>query len=305
MEMRQLQMFVAVSEELSFTRAAERVHTVQSNVTSQIKNLEEDLGARLFDRFPRRLALTDAGARFLPYAQRVLATLDEGERAVKFGNVPCGPLRIGAPESIVTYRLPPALRVFRQRCPNVELVIRPSIEWPLTELLQSGECDLAIRLVDTIGKKEKALRWRPLGTEHIVLVTAPCHPLAARKPVRLIDLQGHVLLLTETACPYRRKLERILSANAVKPQTMLEFTSVEAIKQCVLLGMGIALLPEMAVAKELEKHTLQALSWRGPDLDMPTHVFWHKDKWLSPAVKEFLGTLGEMRNSNGGYLYQR
>lgn len=295
MEMRQLQMFVAVSQELSFTRAAERVHTVQSNVTSQIKNLEEELGSRLFDRFPRRLALTDAGARFLPYAQRVLATVDEGQRAVKFGDVACGPLRIGAPESIVTYRLPPALRIFRQRCPNVELIIRPSIEWPLTELLQGGECDLAIRMIDAV--EEKALRWQRLGSEHIVLIAVPDHPLAKSNSVKPVDLGGHVLLLTEMACPYRKKLERILRANAIRPQNMLEFTSVEAIKQCVLLGMGIALLPEMAVAKELENRTLKRLRWRGPDLDMPAHVFWHKDKWLSPAVKEFLKSLEQLRSS--------
>ena len=295
MEMRQLQMFVAVSQELSFTRAAERVHTVQSNVTSQIKNLEEELGTRLFDRFPRRLALTDAGIRFLPYAQRVLATVDEGQRAVKSGDVACGPLRIGAPESFVTYRLPPALRAFRQRCPRVELIVRPSIEWPLTEVLRSGGCDLAIRLVDRV--EEKALRWRTLRTENIVLIAVPGHPLAKRNSVKPIDLGGHVLLLTETACPYRRKLERILRANEIKPQNLLEFTSVEAIKQCVLLGMGIALLPEMAVARELENHTLRKLRWCGPDLDMPAHVFWHKDKWLSPAVKEFLSSLEELRSN--------
>lgn len=161
--------------------------------------------------------------------------------------------------------------------------------------MQSGDCDLAIRMIAPGG--EKAVRWQRLGTEHIVLIAAPEHPLAKKNSVKPLELQGQVLLLTETMCPYRNKLERILSASSVKPQTMLQFTSVEAIKQCVLLGMGVALLPKMAVARELDKGTLKTLSWRGPDLDMPAHVFWHKDKWLSPAVKEFLKSLDELRTN--------
>lgn len=106
MEMRQLQLFVALAEELNFTRTAERLNTVQSNVTTQIRNLEEELGAALFDRFPRSVALTEAGARFLPYARRILGTVDEAARSVRHGEEPAGPLRIGAPESILTYRLP-------------------------------------------------------------------------------------------------------------------------------------------------------------------------------------------------------
>jgi DNA-binding transcriptional LysR family regulator len=291
MEMRQLQMFVALAEELNFTRTAERLHTVQSNVTSHVRHLEEELGVRLFDRYPRRLVLTDAGTQFLPYAQRVLATVEEARRTMQFGEQPAGPLRIGAPETIVTYRLPLALRRFRQRHPHVMLMLRPYVDWPLAQPLQSGEFDLAIRIADTIG--EKTLGSKRIGAERILLVAAPEHPLLQRAAVRPRDLAGQHLLLTEEGCAYRKKFERILGAHAIRPQGVGEFASVEAIKQCATLGMGIALLPEIVVAAEIRRGALRVLPWRGPDVSMSTHVVWHKDRSMTPAMRGFLDTLDE------------
>lgn len=291
MEMRQLQMYVALCEELNFTRTAERMHTVQSNVTAQIRQLEEELGARLFDRLPRRVALTDAGARFLPHAQRVLAAADEGSRAVRFGDTPSGRLRIGAPESVLTYRLPAALRRFRERYANVELVLRPYVDWPLTQPLQDGDFDIALRLADRLD--EKALQSHIVGTEKIVLAASPDHPLTQRKALRAIDLRGESLLLTEVGCAYRKKLDRVLAAAGAKPDSITEFASVEAIKQCAVLGMGIALLPEIVVAGELAKRRLRALSWSGPRLDIGLHIVWHRDRWRTPAMDGFLSTVTE------------
>jgi DNA-binding transcriptional LysR family regulator len=291
MEMRQLQMFVTLAEELNFTRTAERLNTVQSNVTSHVRHLEEELGVRLFDRYPRRLVITDAGTQFLPYAQRVLATVEEARRTMRFGDEPAGPLRIGAPESIVTYRLPPALRRFRQRHPHVMLMLRPYVDWPLAGPLQNGEFDLAIRIADAVG--EKTLDSRRIGPERIVLVAAPAHPLVQRATVRPKDLSGQHLLLTEEGCAYRKKFERILKTRGVAPQGVGEFASVEAIKQCAVLGMGIALLPEVVVAREIRSGALRVLPWRGPDINMSTHVVWHKDRSMTPAMRGFLDALDD------------
>ena len=125
MEVRQLQTFCILAEELNFTRTGERVHTVQSNVTSQIKSLEAELGSPLFDRLAKRVLLTEAGHRFLPYAEKALAAMEQGHRAVQLGTEPAGPLHIGAPESVLAYRLPEVLKLFRKRYPKVELIFRP------------------------------------------------------------------------------------------------------------------------------------------------------------------------------------
>src|SRR6201986_3264466 len=149
MEVRQLQTFCVLAEELNFTRTAERVHTVQSNVTSKIKALEAELGPPLFDRMAKRVILTEAGGRFLPYAEKALAAMDEGSRAVRFGSEPAGPLHIYAPETVLTYRLPEVLKVFRKRYPRVELIFRPETDSTLASELECGKIDLAISMADS------------------------------------------------------------------------------------------------------------------------------------------------------------
>src|SRR5580698_9776358 len=118
MEVRQLQIFCALSEELNFTRTAEKVHTVQSNVTAQIKALEEELGTPLFDRLGRRVTLTDAGRRFQPFAEQALAAMEQGQRA------------------------------FRQRFPHVELIFKPYSDASLVLKLESGKFDMASHMSD-------------------------------------------------------------------------------------------------------------------------------------------------------------
>ncbi len=285
MEVRQLQIFCTLAEELNFTRTAERVHTVQSNVTAQIKALEEELGVPLFDRLGRRVALTDAGRRFQPFAAQALAVMEQGQRTVQAGSEPCGPLRIGAPESVLTYRLPPVLRDFRRRFPHVELIFRPHADDGLAIELETGKIDMVIHMGDCVPNS--AFECIPLRTQRIFLLCHPSHPLAGQRTVKPSDLAGQTLLLTEAGCGYRAKLDRTLAMQNIRPGHVTEFSSVEAIKQCVAAAMGLALLPAIVVARELRQHQFKALHWAGPSLDIATHILWHKDKWVSPAMAAF------------------
>jgi DNA-binding transcriptional LysR family regulator len=209
MEVRQLHIFCTLVEELNFTRTAERVHTVQSNVTTQIKALEDELGVPLFDRLGRRVALTDAGRRFQPFAEQALAAMAQGQRAVQAGSEPSGPLRIGAPESVVTYRLPPVLKEFRRRFPHVELIFRPHCDATLAIELETGKLDMVIHMGDVVSST--AFQSIPLRTERIFLLGHSSHPLARQRTVKPADLAGQTLLLTETGCGYRNKLDRTLA----------------------------------------------------------------------------------------------
>ncbi len=284
MEVRQLQIFRVLTEELNFTRTAERVHTVQSNVTAQIKALEEELGVPLFDRLGRRVALTDAGRRFLPFADQALCAMEQGQRAVQADAEPSGPLRIGAPESVLTYRLPKILRTFRRRFPHVELIFRPYTDMTLPEL-ETGKFDMAILMADCVP--DAPIEARRLRMERVFLLCNQDHPLAKRQTVKLADLAGQTLLLTEAGCGYRAKLDRALAMQNIRPGHVTEFSSVEAIKQCVANGMGLGLLPAIVVARELRQRQLKALHWAGPSLDIATHILWHRDKWISPAMAAF------------------
>jgi DNA-binding transcriptional LysR family regulator len=299
MEVRQLQIFRVLAEELNFTRTAERVHTVQSNVTAQIKALEEELGQPLFDRLGRRVTLTDAGRRFLPFAVQALIAMEQGERAIRNGSEPSGPLRISAPESILTYRMPPVLRSFRRKFPHVEVSFRPHLDMTLAGDLETGRLDLAINMCD--NPSNPAHRSVRFHTERIFLLGEPSHPLAKRRTVKPCDLAGQNLLLTEAGCGYRAKLDKILALQNVRPGHVTEFSSVEAIKQCVSAGMGLALLPAIVVARELRQNQFKALRWNGPSLDIATWVLWHKDKWVSPAMTAFLELIeAQMEQSEYG-----
>jgi DNA-binding transcriptional LysR family regulator len=292
MEIRQLEIFRALTRELNFTKAAARVHCVQSNVTTQIRALESELGARLFDRLAKRVVLTDAGRRFLPYAERVLSTLEEGRVSVGQNATPSGPLRIGTPESVLTYRLPRVLGRFRKLYPKVEFVFRPYLDQGLVHMIESGELDLAVWMGDTI--QQARLRTLRLRKEKLVFIAAPKHPLTAKNRVTPHDLTGQTLLLTEAGCSYRKKLDQLLTIMSIRPESVTEFSSVEAIKECVSLGMGLGLLPEIVVARELARKEVAALAWAGAEMDMATHVVWHEDKWISPALGAFISMLEQM-----------
>jgi len=190
MELRQLEIFRALAQELHFTKAAARVHCVQSNVTTQIRALESELGARLFDRLAKRVVLTDAGRRLLPYAERVLSTVDEGRAAVGQNATPSGPLRIGTPESVLTYRLPRILGRFRKLYPKVELSFRPYLDLGLVHLLESGELDLAVWMEDAV--QHDRLKAKRLRNEKLVFIAAPEHPLARKKGVTPHDLAARL-----------------------------------------------------------------------------------------------------------------
>jgi DNA-binding transcriptional LysR family regulator len=289
MEVRQLQTFCVLVEELNFTRTAERVHTVQSNVTSQIKSLEEELGTQLFDRLAKRVLLTEAGHRFLPYAEKALAAMEQGCRAVKFGTEPAGPLRIGAPESVLTYRLPEVLKLFRKRYPQVELIFRPGLDDKVGDALESGKLDLAIGMCDSVeGEQLRSMRMR---TEEVYLFATPDHPLANGRTVYPKDLLDQTLLLTEAGCGYRKKLDTQLALANIRPQHITEFSSVEAIKQCVQAGMGLGLLPRIVIASELKKKQFALLNWHNAKMTIATHIVWHKDKWMSPGMQAFLDVM--------------
>ncbi len=296
MEVRQLEIFRTLAGELNFTRTAEKVNTVQSNVTAQIRALEDELGAKLFDRLAKSVVLTDAGRRFLPYAEKALSTMDEGLRMVKSGSEPGGALLIGAPESLLTYRLPEILKRFQKKYPKVELQFRPYWDGSVIAEIETGRLDVAIVMTNTVEWPQvKSLKLSP---ERVLLLAEPDHPLTRKRAIRPEDLTGQTLLLTEAGCSYRVKFDRALTAANAKPANITEFSSVEAIKQCMMAGMGLGVLPEVVVTRELKAGQLVSLRWDGPELDIGTRVLWHKDKWMSPNIEAFLGVLRPREAAN-------
>jgi DNA-binding transcriptional LysR family regulator len=292
MDLKQLSTFRAAASNLSFTRTAEALNYVQSSVTAQIHALEEDLGVPLFDRLGKRVALTAAGERLIPYADKILELAREASVVVAGSGHPSGVLTIIAPETLCTYRLPPVLREFRSRFPDVTLHLKPNDVGDLRRAMAEDGVDVAFVLEEV--SSVAGLRAENILDEPLMLVSAPDHPLASAPVVHPSDIEGEPVVLTEPGCDYRRLFERSLAAAGVKPATILEFSSSEAIKQCVMVGMGLTVLPAIAVRTEIEQGKLAALAWSEPNFRVTIRLVLHKDKWLSPALRAFLDVTREV-----------
>ncbi len=291
MELKHLQTFKTLTEELNFTRTAERRHYAQSSVTTQIQDLEREFGVRLFERLGKRVRLTPAGERLLRYTDEILRLAEESRIAVPDHGSPTGSLIIGAVESLCTYRLAPILATFRARYPQVELVFRTGICVDLRQEVIRGNLDLALTLEDE-GHDDQ-LVFEVLLQEPMLVLASSDHPLNNQAQIRASDLEGQTILVTEPGCSYRTLFEQALASSEVT-NMKIEFASIEAIKQCVIAGLGITLLPKMTVRDELLERKLKALPWTGPEFPVVTQICWHKDKWMSPALEAFIGVLRDM-----------
>ncbi|MDN4067790.1 LysR family transcriptional regulator [Paenibacillus sp. FSL R5-0407] len=286
MELRQLNTFRTVAATLNFTRAAEVLNYVPSNVTMQIKALEAELGVRLFDRLGKQLVLTTAGKRYLTHIQGVLDKLDEARSDVHNNENLSGTLTISANEVICAYRLPAVFQRFRLQHPGVRLIFRSVPNQELKQTLFEGTSDIVYMLDEPI--RSNGLTVEPLLEETFRLFAAPDHPLAKRTVLQLEDFHGEVFLTNEKGCPYRTMFDRSFEKEGIDSITYLEFQSAEAIKQCAISGIGIAFLPDIVTATEVERGELVALPWQIPDLHVYTQMLWHKDKWLSPIMLSFI-----------------
>jgi DNA-binding transcriptional LysR family regulator len=305
-ELRQIETFRAVAEELSFSRAATKLGYVQSSVSAQVSALERELGVPLFDRLGRRIALTDAGEVMFAYSGKLLTLADQTREAVVDAGVGSGEvtgsLTVSAPETLLTYRLPKLLTLFHERHPKVRLSVRPSAIGRLVgsarKAIEEGKVDVAFVLDEPLGERAQSadLAVETLVAENVSVVAPTSHALASSSAVLVHDLRGETVLLPEapeSGCAYRGQFERQLGSAGVVPPEMMEFQSIEAVKQCVAAGMGVSVLPSVAVDAELKVGTLAALRWSEP-FEVLTQMSWHEARWMSPALRAFLEAAREV-----------
>jgi DNA-binding transcriptional LysR family regulator len=286
MEIRQLRTFRSVAALLSFHRAAEQLHYAQSSISAQIQSLEAELGVQLFDRLGRRILLTEAGERLLQYAVKILDLAEETRAEVTGTRQPQGSLTIRIPETFGVCRLPPVVKLFKSRFPKVRLSFTTCAHEGLAKDLRKGVTDLAFLLTESI--QDADLELETLGFESIRIVARPDHSLATKPVVRTQDLEGETILLSKVDCSYRRTFQQILNKKGVQPGASLEFSSVAVIKQCVVEGVGITILPEVSMADDIAQGRLAALAWEEDNLEVATLMIWYKDRWLSPTLSAFM-----------------
>lgn len=284
LDLRQVRTFLEVASTRSFTRAATQLHYAQSSVTAQVQALEADLGLPLFNRLGRQVELTVAGRQFLVHAEKLICTAEQARLSVQKDGRIVGPLVVSAAESLLTYRMPELLRVFQATYPDVRLTLHADVSCA-TSTIQEPGVDLGISIDEPI--QAPSLLVQKLRKERVLAVVAAEHPLAKKKKLTAADIAEQQILLTERSCSYRAVFERTMMQDGGRVNRVLEFASVEALKQCAMVRMGVAVLPELVVASELERGSLVSLAWPRKPVYVYTQLVRHRDKWFSPVMQAF------------------
>ncbi len=288
MDLDQLRGFLETAREKSFTRAAEKLFLTQPAVSLQIKALEEDLGERLFERRGKRVLLTEAGRLLLARAEEVFGVIEQARQDLaSLGELRTGRLCIGTSDTNCAYVLPPAVKAFREAYPGIEIRLTDRMSPEVVRLVLEGAVDFGLA---TLPVTEPRVETDPLFLREDVAICAPGHPLGKRDSVVLEDLGAYPMLALEQGSTSRGLMDRMFVEAEVVPEVAMELGSIEVVKRFVEIGLGVALVPEVAVREEVRAKRLTVVRVRG----MPARqvgVVRRVGGHVSPAVQAFLGFL--------------
>ncbi len=244
MNLRDLRYFVALADTKHFGKAAERSYVSQPTLSAQIKKLENYLGVQLIERQPRRVTLTETGAKILPLARRILQESDEIVSVARNEHDPLsGKLKLALIPTIGPYLLPLVARRLRKQLPQLKLMLYEYQTQPLLEKLRSGEIEIGILALPV---PLDGLEAASLYEENFTVAVPNNHPLSKRQHVKLDDLTGETLLLLEDGHCLRDQALDVCNRIDVKENEDYRATSLETLRQMVAAGLGVTLLPELA-----------------------------------------------------------
>lgn len=254
---RQLAAFAAVARRLSFTQAAKDLFLTQSAVSHALKALEEDVGVQLLDRTARQPQLTPAGEKFLRRAESILREMDAARAELDEGSEwGQARLRVGASTTACQYILPTVLREFRESFPNCEIVVQPGDHGRQVELLHSGQVDLALLLAPGGGKD---CEFVPLFEDELCLLVHPRHPWVEAGAVDRERLARETFVLYNRTSHTFQLVSDYFQRERVPLAHVIELGSMEAIKELVKIGLGVAVLAPWIAQAELAAGALVAL----------------------------------------------
>lgn len=252
----QVEGFLEVVRHGNLSRAADALHITQPALTARLHALETELGSRLFERSRRGMELTEAGRALLPYAERAVEALHGGRDLVaELARGTAGELTIGTAPAVGTYLLPGLLARFTHEFPNVRLVVRTGHSEEILDLAVRGEIDIG--LVREL--RHRALEIQPLYEDELHLVVPPGHPFATDGRITVERLAEARLILFDRTSSYYELTNAIFREAGVVPRGVLELDNIDAAKQMVGQGLGVALLPITAVASEVSRGVLRSV----------------------------------------------
>lgn len=280
---RHIQYFLAVAEHLSFTKAAAALHVSQPALSQQVRQLEESLGAQLFDRSGRTTRLTDAGEVYLLYARRAYQELQEAKRAIHdVSDLSRGSLRVAVTPTFTTYLVGPLIEAFHSRYPKITVNLKEISQERIEELLLAGELDVGIAFDEIHAPDIEAI---PLLNETLALVMNRRHRLAEERSISSHGLSAESLVLLSTEFATREQIDRYCRKYEIRPKVQMEANALGAVIEIVrrtnlstLLPARIALAHDDLVAITLEPERLQRRAV----------LMRRKDAFLSAAVSVFI-----------------
>lgn len=293
MEFREISTFLQVAQYQSFSKAARHLGYSQAAVTIQIKQLEQELGVHLFDRIGKQISLTHQGQVFYRYAVSIRNDLEQAKNAVSDPSTLSGKLCLGTIESICASIFPDLLAEYHRLHPEVTISIVTDSPGVLLDRMNENTIDIVYLLDRRIYDN----RWCKTleEPEENIFVASPDHELAlVKRELELDEVLRFPFFLTEKDASYRHMLEQYLASinRSVKP--FLEIGNTEFIIHMLLKNTGISFLPKFTVQRELQQKQLTALNVRGFQMQTWRQIFYHKDKWVTREMQEFLRLADKM-----------
>lgn len=285
---RRLQVFHTVARLLSFTKAAETLHMTQPAVTFQVRQLEEYFNTRLFDRTHNRISLTEAGARVFEFADKIFELYGEMENAVRemTGEI-SGSLTIGASTTIAEYMLPALLGDFRAKYPDVSIHLKVSNTDGIVSMVENNTIDLGVVEAPVSNKNLVVDECR---RDNLVAIVPPGHPKAEYKKITLEELLEYPFICREEGSGTREVIAEYMNRSPGCGTCMdiaMELGSPEAVKGAVEAGMGISVVSNATIQKELRLGTLVAIDL-DPPLERPFSFVHQKQKFRVRVMEELL-----------------
>jgi DNA-binding transcriptional LysR family regulator len=297
--LRQFEVFLAVARAGSFRAAAEFLHLSQPALSQHVAELERELGARLFDRLSRRIALTEAGRILEDHARRVFATLASARETVaELGGLKRGSLVIGASTTPGIYVLPRLAARFQERYPGITLRVRIANSAHIEEQVRANELDLGVVGGHGVRPGEECLaKGMP---DELMLIVPPGHRWSRRREIPPDLLGTERLLVREEGSASRQVTERALQHVGARIGPMMELGHTEAIKQAVMAGLGVAFVSLHAIGGELRAGQLSALRLRGYRIRRHFHVIHNEARTLGASARAFMNLLEDAGGPDRG-----
>ncbi len=300
MELNQLETFLAVAEERSFSRAAQRLHRTQPAVSQVIRKLEESVGEVLFDRATRDGSLTAAGVLLRDYALRLLALRREAASALgELRSLERGRLQLAANEYTCMYLLP-AVDAFRRQYPHISVTVHRMLASRIPDELSLRTFELGV-----ISFRPDPAQFRTIAVyaDSLAFIVSPKHPLASERRVSISDLGKEVFIAHNVASPLRRKVIETFQRYRTPLNMEIELPTIEAIKRFVAMGNGVALVPHLSVARELETGDLVRIPVDELEVRRVLRLVHRRQATLSYAANAFLRTLRDLAKRQGPPFY--